>query len=91
MCPTNVAAIVAVASGYLPALRAPLYALDLAIVLAAAATRAWAQDAPTVPVRFGAHPTYDRLVVDWPAAVGYQVDQQGASATMTFGQAAGLD
>src|SRR5581483_4396247 len=53
----------------------------------------WAQEtAPiSVPVRYGSHPTYERLVFDFPAQVGYRLDQQGNSATITFDQRASFD
>ena len=45
----------------------------------------------SVPVRFGGHPTYDRLVFDWPAEVPYRVDDQGTTASITFEQSATFD
>jgi hypothetical protein len=45
----------------------------------------------SVPVRFGGHPTYDRVVFDWPAEVPYRVDDQGTTATITFDQSATFD
>ncbi len=43
--------------------------------------------ATSVPVRFGSHPTYDRLVFDFPDSVGYRVEQQGAAVTLVFDSA----
>jgi tetratricopeptide (TPR) repeat protein len=72
--------------------RAGITAVSLVALLGAANVAAWAQDAPVaVPVRFGAHPTYDRLVFDWPAGVQYRVDQQGSTATVTFDRSASID
>ncbi len=50
---------------------------------------ALAQDS-NVPVRIGSHPTYDRVVFDWPNTVNYRVDQQGNAVTITFDQPAGV-
>ena len=55
---------------------------------------AWGQTAPapvSVPVRFGGHPTYDRLVFDWPTEIPYRVDEQGATASITFDHPATFD
>ena len=57
----------------------------------AAAAQTAASGPVSVPVRFGAHPTYNRLVFDWPAEVPYRVAQQGNTATITFDQAAAFD
>ena len=48
---------------------------------------------PTVRVRAGSHETYDRLVFDWPKAVGYRVttDRAAGQATITFDRPAQLD
>lgn len=76
-------------------LQAGIAAICLMALTGWPATSARAQaSAPTpasVPVRFGAHPTYDRLVFDWPAEVPYRVDQQGTTATITFDRPATFD
>src|SRR5258708_3979394 len=71
--------------------RAGITAASVAALLCGSIGAGWAQDAPAVPARFGTHPTYDRLVLDWPSNAGYRVDQQGATATVVFDQAATLD
>src|SRR5690348_12604769 len=63
----------------------------VAALVFAAASAAWAQDAPAVPVRFGSHATYERLVFDFPANVPYQVEQNGQSLTLKFEQPASFD
>src|SRR5258708_22846633 len=70
---------------------AGITAASVAALLCGSIGAGWAQAAPAVPARFGTHPTYDRLVLDWPSNVGYRVDQQGATATVVFDQAATLD
>lgn len=76
-------------------LQAGIAAICLMALTGWPGARVRAQDAAaspaSVPVRFGAHPTYDRLVFDWPAEVPYRVDQQGSTATITFGRAASFD
>src|SRR5258708_4286831 len=71
--------------------RAGITAASVAALLCGSIGAGWAQDAPAVPARFGTHPTYDRLVLDWPSNGGCRVDQQGATATVVFDQAATLD
>ena len=44
-----------------------------------------------LPVRFGAHPTFDRMVFDWREPVEYRLDQNGESAVITFDRAAEID
>lgn len=39
---------------------------------------------PSVPVRSGVHPTYTRLVFDWPANTPYTLDQSGQDVTIRF-------
>lgn len=66
----------------------PARTVAAALILASlAGAAAWAQEAPAVPVRFGSHATYDRLVFDFAANVPYQVEQQGQSLTLKFEQA----
>jgi len=42
----------------------------------------------SVPVRSGVHPTYTRLVFDWPANTPYTLDQSGQDVTIRFPVAA---
>lgn len=44
-----------------------------------------------LPVRFGAHPTFDRMVFDWREPVEYRLDQNGETAVITFDRAAEID
>lgn len=46
---------------------------------------------PSIRVRTGQHPTYDRIVFDWPARVEFQVEQEGASAQVRFARPASVD
>lgn len=75
--------------------RAGSAAIILSVLAAGPGGSAWAQTAApagaSVPVRFGTHPTYDRLVFDWPTTIPYHVDEQGTTASITFDQAAALD
>lgn len=36
------------------------------------------------PVRIGEHPTYSRVVIDWPRQVPYEVEEDGQVARFTF-------
>jgi hypothetical protein len=47
--------------------------------------------APSVRVRTGIHPTFTRIVFDWPENVPYSVVQNGEVAELHFGRAARLD
>ncbi len=47
--------------------------------------------APSIRVRTGIHPTFTRIVFDWPDAVPYSVVQNGETAELQFGRAARLD
>lgn len=44
-----------------------------------------------VTVRSGVHPSYSRLVFDWPGIPDYVVAQQGQKLTITFSQPANAD
>jgi len=46
---------------------------------------------PTVAVRIGAHPTYSRVVFDWPAQAGFALSRSGDTATLTFDQSASVN
>ena len=37
-----------------------------------------------MPLRFGIHPTFQRMVVDWPRPVGYRLDRADRTATFVF-------
>jgi tetratricopeptide (TPR) repeat protein len=47
--------------------------------------------APTLGVRTGSHPGFERLVFDWPRSVGYRVDQADRRARITFERPAEID
>ena len=51
----------------------------------------WPAVAADVPVRFGTHPTFERMVFDWRDAVDYRVDHKGSSAVISFDRAAEID
>lgn len=73
----------------------------LALALALAPVPAQAQQAPApaaepaatprVGVRSGVHPTYSRLVFDWPRQTPYSLSQQGNQVTLRFPVAAEAD
>lgn len=66
-------------------MRVGAMAAALLLALAPAGLGAFAQTAmPKVPVRAGNHPTYSRLVFDWPADVSYTVQRDGGSVTVLF-------
>lgn len=44
-----------------------------------------------LPVRFGIHPDYNRVVFDWTEPVTYRVDQGGSAATVRFERQAVID
>ena len=46
---------------------------------------------PAVAVRVGAHPTYSRVVFDWPTQAGFALTRSGNTATLTFDKAATID
>jgi tetratricopeptide (TPR) repeat protein len=69
------------------AARRPVSAAILYAALACS-TPALAAD---LPVRFGAHPTFDRMVFDWNDAVDYRVDLKDSSAVISFDRAAQID
>jgi hypothetical protein len=54
-----------------------------------AATAAEAQEA--VAVRFGAHPTFSRVVFDWPKPAAYTVSREGDRVRITFARTPELD
>src|SRR5262245_15167679 len=58
--------------------------------MASAFAQAPSPAAADVHVRLRAHPTYDRLVFDFPDGVGYRVEQQGAAVTLVFDNAGAI-
>lgn len=52
---------------------------------------AFAQQAPTVGVRVGSHPTYGRVVMDWPDAVTYRAEETGNRLILRFDAPARYD
>jgi tetratricopeptide (TPR) repeat protein len=47
--------------------------------------------APTLKVRIGQHPNYDRLVFDWIRPVAYNVVREGGRLTVGFNRSAKID
>lgn len=65
-----------------------------AIALLAAlalATAAPAEEAPRVPLRVGSHADHGRLVFDFPAPVGYRVEEEAGRVLLRFAAPARLD
>ncbi|MGQ0664503.1 MAG: hypothetical protein ACT4P2_13200 [Pseudomonadota bacterium] len=62
-------------------------ALILALGLCPIAGQA---EEPLLPVRFGTHPTFTRMVFDWPQPVDYRLDE-GAAVTLSFDRGARVD
>ena len=52
---------------------------------------AFAQQAPTVGFRVGSHPTYGRIVMDWPEAVTYRAEESGNRLILRFDAPARYD
>jgi tetratricopeptide (TPR) repeat protein len=50
-----------------------------------------AAEAPSIRVRSGEHEGYSRLVFDWPRKVGYRIDRDGGTATVSFDRRARVD
>lgn len=63
----------------------------LVVWLSIVCSPAVAGDVPLLPVRFGNHPTFDRIVFDWTALVEYKIDQDGRNVIISFDRAAALD
>ncbi len=42
-------------------------------------------------MRFGSNPGFDRAVFDWPEDIDYRIEQNGRTATMTFGAPVALN
>lgn len=47
--------------------------------------------AAELPVRFGSHPTFDRMVFDWREPTEYRVDLKSGGATIVFDRTAEID
>ena len=45
---------------------------------------AFGQQAPAVGLRVGSHPTYGRVVMDWPEAVTYRAEESGNRLILRF-------
>ena len=56
----------------------------LLLSLIALAPAARGQEAPRVPLRIGSHPDFGRLVFDWPASVGYAVEEREDRLVIRF-------
>ncbi len=50
-----------------------------------------AAEVPDVPVRFGTHPTFERMVFDWREPVEYRVETDGPVTVLSFDRAARVD
>ena len=52
---------------------------------------AMAQQAPTIGLRVGSHPTYGRVVMDWPEPVTYRAEEAGNRLILRFDSPARYD
>jgi len=52
---------------------------------------AYAQQAPAVSLRVGNHPTYGRVVMDWPEATTYRAEESGNRLILRFDSPARFD
>ena len=52
---------------------------------------AYAQQAPAVSLRVGTHPTYGRVVMDWPDGVTYRAEESGNRLILRFDTPARFD
>lgn len=59
-------------------------ALALLVPLLAYPSIGAAQEAPPVPLRFGSHATFQRMVLDWPQSVTYFLERSDRRATLIF-------
>jgi hypothetical protein len=71
-------------------MRRPFAALLLATFLSCMAPEAAPGQERIVP-RIGAHDGYDRVVIDWPFSVDYDVDVDGREITVRFARMAEID
>src|SRR5688572_8441950 len=63
--------------------------LFLTALLIIAALPATAQE--QISIRTGVHPSYNRLVFDWPGVPKYGIKQEGERLTVSFEKAANLN
>lgn len=63
----------------------------LLLIWIALGVPAFAQQAPTVGVRVGSHPTYGRVVMDWPEPVTYRAEEAGNRLILRFDAPARYD
>jgi hypothetical protein len=66
-------------------------ALRLLLASALLAWSAQAQAQEPVGVRFGTHPTYSRVVFDWPAPADYTISREGERLRITFARTPSLE
>jgi len=66
-------------------------ALRLALASALLCWHASAEAQEQVGVRFGAHPTFSRVVFDWPAPADYTISREGERLRITFARTPSLD
>lgn len=59
-------------------------ALMLHVALLAFPPDGGAQEPPPVPLRFGSHATFQRMVLDWPQTVPYFVEQSDRRTILSF-------
>jgi predicted negative regulator of RcsB-dependent stress response len=67
------------------------FAGALLMIWIALGVPAFAQQAPAVGLRVGSHPTYGRVVMDWPEAVPYRAEEAGNRLILRFGSPARYD
>jgi tetratricopeptide (TPR) repeat protein len=63
----------------------------LLLIWIALGVPAFAQQAPAVGLRVGSHPTYGRVVMDWPEAVTYRAEEAGNRLILRFDSPARYD
>ena len=67
------------------------FAGALLMIWIALGVPAFAQQAPAVGLRVGSHPTYGRVVMDWPEAVTYRAEESGNRLVLRFDAPARYD
>ena len=67
------------------------FAGALLMIWIALGVPAFAQQAPAVGLRVGSHPTYGRVVMDWPEAVTYRAEESGNRLILRFDAPARYD
>ena len=63
----------------------------LLLIWIAFSVPAFAQQAPVVGLRVGSHPTYGRVVMDWPEPVTYRAEEAGNRLVLRFDAPARYD